>query len=47
MGGIERDERNVSLVNIEKIARAFKVTLSQLCLDGFQRRLWLIIGHGQ
>jgi transcriptional regulator with XRE-family HTH domain len=30
MGGIERGERNVSLVNIERIAKTFKVTLSEL-----------------
>lgn len=30
MGGIERGERNVSLLNIEKIARALRITLSQL-----------------
>jgi len=30
IGGIERGERNVALVNIEKIARALKVSLSQL-----------------
>ena len=30
MGGIERGERNVSLVNLEKIARAFKISLSDL-----------------
>jgi transcriptional regulator with XRE-family HTH domain len=30
VGGIERGERNVALVNVEKIARAFKVTLSEL-----------------
>lgn len=30
MGGIERGERNVALVNIEKIARAFKISLSDL-----------------
>jgi transcriptional regulator with XRE-family HTH domain len=30
MGGIERGERNLSLVNVEKIARAFNITLSQL-----------------
>jgi len=30
MGGIERGERNVSLVNLERIARAFKVSLSEL-----------------
>ena len=30
IGGIERGERNVSLVNIEKIARGLKVSLSEL-----------------
>jgi len=30
IGGIERGERNLSLVNIEKIARSFKVSLSEL-----------------
>jgi transcriptional regulator with XRE-family HTH domain len=30
IGGIMRGERNVALVNIEKIARAFKLSLSQL-----------------
>jgi len=30
IGGIERGERNVALVNIEKIARAFKLSLSEL-----------------
>ena len=30
IGGIERGERNVSLVNIEKIAQTFKVSLSDL-----------------
>lgn len=30
IGGIERGERNVSLVNIERIARTFKVSLSEL-----------------
>lgn len=30
MGGIERGERNVALVNIEKIARAFRVSLAEL-----------------
>ena len=30
IGGIERGERNVSLVNIEKIAQTFKVSLSEL-----------------
>ena len=30
VGGIERGERNVALVNIERIARAFKLSLSEL-----------------
>jgi len=30
VGGIERGERNVALVNIEKIARALKLSLSEL-----------------
>jgi len=30
MGGIERGERNVALVNIEKIARALRLSLSEL-----------------
>ncbi len=30
IGGIERGERNVALVNIEKIARALKISLSEL-----------------
>ena len=30
IGGIERGERNVALVNIEKIARAFRLTLVEL-----------------
>jgi transcriptional regulator with XRE-family HTH domain len=30
VGGIERGERNVSLVNIERIAKAFRVTISTL-----------------
>jgi len=30
IGGIERGERNVSLVNIERIAKALKVSLSEL-----------------
>ena len=33
IGGIERGERNVSLVNIEKIAKALKVSLSDLFRD--------------
>ncbi len=30
IGGIERSERNVALVNIEKIARALRLSLSEL-----------------
>jgi transcriptional regulator with XRE-family HTH domain len=30
VGGIERGERNVSVVNIEKIAKAFKISISEL-----------------
>lgn len=30
IGGIERGERNVSLVNIEKIMRALRISLSEL-----------------
>ena len=30
LGAIERGERNVSLINIEKIARALKIKLSDL-----------------
>jgi transcriptional regulator with XRE-family HTH domain len=30
VGGIERGERNLALVNIEKLARAFKISLSDL-----------------
>jgi len=30
LGGIERGERNVALVNIEKIARAFRSSLAEL-----------------
>jgi transcriptional regulator with XRE-family HTH domain len=30
VGGIERGERNLSLVNIEKIARTFQISLSEL-----------------
>jgi transcriptional regulator with XRE-family HTH domain len=30
VGGIERGERNLSLVNIEKIAQTFKISLSEL-----------------
>ncbi len=31
IGGIERGERNVSLANIEKIAKALRVSLSEPC----------------
>lgn len=30
IGGIERGERNVALVNIERIARALKISISEL-----------------
>jgi transcriptional regulator with XRE-family HTH domain len=30
IGGIERGERNLGLMNIEKIARTFKISLSEL-----------------
>jgi DNA-binding XRE family transcriptional regulator len=30
LGGVERGERNLSLINIEKIALAFRVSLSEL-----------------
>lgn len=30
VGGVERGERNIALVNIEKIARALKTNLSTL-----------------
>jgi transcriptional regulator with XRE-family HTH domain len=30
VGGIERGERNVALINIEKLARALKISLSEL-----------------
>ena len=30
IGGIERGERNLSLLNIEKIAQTFKISLSEL-----------------
>jgi transcriptional regulator with XRE-family HTH domain len=30
IGGIERGERNVALVNIERIAKAFKLSMSEL-----------------
>jgi transcriptional regulator with XRE-family HTH domain len=30
VGGIERGERNVALVNLEKLAKALKISLSEL-----------------
>ena len=30
VGGIERGERNVSLVNLEKLAKALNISLSEL-----------------
>ncbi len=30
VGGIERGDRNLALVNIEKLARALKISLSEL-----------------
>ena len=30
VGGVERGERNLALINIEKIARAFRISLSEL-----------------
>jgi transcriptional regulator with XRE-family HTH domain len=30
VGGIERGERNLALLNIEKIARAFRISISEL-----------------
>jgi transcriptional regulator with XRE-family HTH domain len=30
VGGIERGERNVALINIQKIARAFRISISEL-----------------
>jgi transcriptional regulator with XRE-family HTH domain len=32
IGGIERGERNVSLINIEKIAKALKVKITKLII---------------
>ncbi len=34
VGGIERGERNVALVNIEKLAKALKISLSELFRGG-------------
>lgn len=36
LGGVERGERNISLINIQKIAIALKVEIEEL----FQRKLW-------
>ncbi len=33
IGGIERGERNVGLVNVEKIAKAFRISVSELFRD--------------
>ena len=33
VGGVERGERNLSLVNIERIAKALKISLSELFRD--------------
>jgi len=33
IGGIERGERNVALVNVERIAKALKLTLRELFCD--------------
>jgi transcriptional regulator with XRE-family HTH domain len=30
VGGIERGERNVSLLNIERLAKAFRISLAEL-----------------
>jgi transcriptional regulator with XRE-family HTH domain len=30
IGGIERGERNVALVNLEKTAKAFKISMAEL-----------------
>jgi len=30
VGGVERGERNIGLINVEKIARAFQISLSDL-----------------
>jgi transcriptional regulator with XRE-family HTH domain len=30
MGGVERGDRNLSLINIQKIAVAFEISLSEL-----------------
>jgi transcriptional regulator with XRE-family HTH domain len=33
IGGIERGERNVALINIDKIAKALKISLLELFRD--------------
>lgn len=33
IGGIERGERNLALLNLEKIAKAFRLSLSELFRD--------------
>jgi transcriptional regulator with XRE-family HTH domain len=33
VGGIERGERNLGLLNVEKIAKAFRISLSELFRD--------------
>ena len=40
IGGVERGERNIALVNLERLAHALTVSLSYLFagLDGKQRR---------
>ncbi|MCH7749891.1 MAG: helix-turn-helix transcriptional regulator [Acidobacteria bacterium] len=40
IGGVERGERNIALVNLERLARALTVSLSDLFagLDGARRR---------
>ncbi len=40
IGGVERGERNIALVNLDRLARALTVSLSDLFagLDGARRR---------
>jgi transcriptional regulator with XRE-family HTH domain len=33
VGGIERGEQNVGLVNVERIAKAFRISVSELFRD--------------
>jgi transcriptional regulator with XRE-family HTH domain len=42
LGGIERGERNVSLLNLQKVARALEVSLSTLMAPSDKHRL---VGH--